>query len=218
MFTIEMQMERAQDVLIARTALANLEELPVKGLANKVQDVRDRFGEGWLSIEGTRTRSIILARDLVGISYEQTENDKCTMTQGVLHDRYSGNTINLRENGVSMVDIDHVVALGNAWRTGALMWDDQTREAYANDPDVLLAVSASLNRQKQDKSYDGWQPPFSRYRAKYAAHQINIKRKYDLWVTPTEKNAMNAVLNTFIATPLSVASFKRFEKVQPHAQ
>jgi hypothetical protein len=92
------------------------------------------------------------------------------------------------------VDIDHVVALGNAWVTGAYRWDADRRIALANDPMNLLAVDASANRQKGDGDAATWLPHNKGYRCRYVARLISVKAHYGLWVTPPERDAMTRVL------------------------
>ncbi len=100
-----------------------------------------------------------------------------------------------------LVDIDHVVALGNAWATGALSWPVKKRAAIANDPMNLLAVDASANRQKGDGDTATWLPPSKPFRCEYVARQVSVKAKYGLWVTAAERAAMERVLGTCPGQP-----------------
>jgi hypothetical protein len=94
----------------------------------------------------------------------------------------------------TLVQIDHVVALGNAWVTGAFKLTDKQRLEFANDPINLLAVQGRLNSQKQDGDAATWLPPLKSFRCKYVELQINVKAKYGLWVTAPEKAAMKSIL------------------------
>jgi hypothetical protein len=94
------------------------------------------------------------------------------------------------------VQIDHVVALGDAWRPGAAKWTAAKRLRYANDPVVLLAVDGPSNESKGDDDASEWLPPRKEYDCKYVAKQITIKTKYALWVTPAERDALGATLKT----------------------
>jgi hypothetical protein len=116
---------------------------------------------------------------------------------GVLIDRYSGETINfVRGNVTSMeVQIDHVVALSNAWQTGAFKLTLMQRTALANDPMNLFAVKGRLNSQKGDGDAATWLPPLKSFRCTYVAQQIAVKAKYSLWVTALEKEAMVRILS-----------------------
>jgi hypothetical protein len=113
-----------------------------------------------------------------------------------LVDRYSGETINfVRGNITSMeVQIDHVVALSNAWQTGAFKLSADQRKALANDPLNLFAVKGRLNSQKGDGDAATWLPPLKNFRCTYVAQQIAVKAKYSLWVVAPEKAAMVAIL------------------------
>jgi len=117
--------------------------------------------------------------------------------KGTLHDRYTGNTINFVQGPSTSgkVQIDHVVALAAAWRTGAKQWTADGRLVYANDGLVLLTVDGRVNSAKSDKDAAKWLPPNVPYRCRYVARQIAIKTKYDLWVTQPERMAMSDQLN-----------------------
>jgi hypothetical protein len=87
-----------------------------------------------------------------------------------------------------------VVSLSNAWQTGAFRWSEEKRKRFANDPLNLLAVKGSLNSQKGDGDAATWLPPKRSFRCSYVARQIAVKVSYDLWLTPSEKSAMERVL------------------------
>ena len=178
-------------------ATAVLETLPVKGRAPKTGYTRDQFGQAWADVDrnGCDTRNDILKRDLTSTTYKaKTRN--CVVLSGTLLDRYSGESINfLRGNITSMeVQIDHVVALSNAWQTGAFKLTTEQRKAFANDPLNLFAVKGRLNSQKGDGDAATWLPPLKSFRCAYVAQQIAVKAKYSLWVVPPEKAAMLSIL------------------------
>jgi len=178
-------------------ATAVLETLPVKGRAPKTGYSRSQFGPAWSDVNrnGCDTRNDILKRDLTGIVY-RAKTRECVVESGVLQDRYSGETINfIRGNNTSMeVQIDHVVALSNAWQTGAFKLSIAQRTALANDPLNLFAVKGRLNSQKGDGDAATWLPPLKSYRCSYVAQQIAVKAKYSLWVTAPEKRAILGAL------------------------
>jgi len=178
-------------------ATAVLETLPVKGRAPKTGYSRDQFGQAWADVDrnGCDTRNDILKRDLTSIIYKAGTRN-CVVASGTLVDKYSGETINfVRGNITSMeVQIDHVVALSNAWQTGAFKLTLEQRTALANDPLNLFAVKGSLNQQKSDGDAATWLPPLKSFRCTYVAQQIAVKAKYSLWVVPPEKAAMVAIL------------------------
>jgi hypothetical protein len=178
-------------------ALAVLETLPVKGRAPKTGYSRDAFGQRWADVDrnGCDTRNDILKRDMTSIVYKaKTRN--CVVLSGTLIDRYSGETINFVRGDVSSmeVQIDHVVALSNAWQTGAFKLSATQRTALANDPLNLFAVKGRLNLQKSDGDAATWIPPMKSFRCAYVAQQIAVKAKYSLWVVAPEKAAMQAIL------------------------
>jgi hypothetical protein len=179
------------------TASTVLSTLPVKGRAAKTGYTRAQFGQTWADVDrnGCDTRNDMLKRDLTEIVFKvKTRN--CVVESGVLLDRYSGETINfVRGNVTSMeVQIDHVVALSNAWQTGALKLTVIQRTALANDPLNLFAVKGRLNSQKGDGDAATWLPPLKSFRCAYVAQQIAVKAKYSLWVTAPEKDAMVRIL------------------------
>ena len=176
------------------TALAQLAGLEEKGRAPKTDYDRDLFG--WrddMDRNGCDTRNDVLRRDLTAITLK-SGTDGCVVQRGTLDSPYSGETIDF-DRSDSTVDIDHVVALSDAWQTGAASWEEQTMREFANDPLNLLAVDSGLNRQKGDGDAATWLPPKKDYRCEYVARQIAVKDKYELWVKPAEADAMERVLD-----------------------
>ncbi|WP_198668488.1 HNH endonuclease family protein [Streptomyces triticisoli] len=176
-------------------ALAAAESLTVKGRAPKSGYERGKFGSAWADTDsnGCGTRDDILKRDLKEVRFT---DGTCKVSHGVLRpDPYTGKEITF-QRGRSQVDIDHVVALSDAWQKGAAYWDASKRIALANDPLNLLAVEASANRSKGDGDTATWLPPDKSYRCTYVAAQVAVKKKYELWVTAAEKAAMKKVLST----------------------
>ena len=181
------------------SGLSIIEAQVTKGRAAKTGYTRAQFGPTWADVDrnGCDTRNDILKRDLTGeVFKEKTRN--CVVQSGTLIDPYSGETINFtRGNTSSMeVQIDHVVALSNAWQTGAFKLSIKERTAFANDPMNLLAVKGRLNSQKNDGDAATWLPPLKSYRCDYVARQIAVKIKYKLWFTAPEKEAMIRILKS----------------------
>lgn len=174
-------------------ALAAVDSLTVKGRAPKTGYARDRFGSAWADTDSNKcdTRDDILIRDLVDVRFR---SGNCKVASGALDpDPYTGKDVTFTR-GRSNVDIDHVVALSDAWQKGAKYWDASKRIALANDPLNLRAVDASTNRSKGDGDTASWLPPNKSYRCTYVANQVAVKKKYELWVTEAEKAAMKKVL------------------------
>ena len=160
---------------------------------------RSQFSSGWgdITVQGRSCdlRNYILMRDLKNVVHRAS--DWCIVQSGTLNDPYTGKVIKfVRGVGTSnAVQIDHVVALSNAWSTGAQLLTSTSRYQLANDPLNLLAVDGPTNGQKSDSDAASFLPRAS-YRCKYVARQLSVKRKYHLWVTASEKSAMISVLST----------------------
>lgn len=175
------------------TASAMLDELMVKGRAPKTGYNGELFK--WRSDtdhNGCDTRNDVLRRDLTDITLK-AGTQGCIVLAGILADPYAGETYDF-DRSANAVDIDHVVARSNAWQTGAFNFDEETLKEFGNDPLNLLAGSSSLNRQKGDGDAATWLPPNKSFRCEYVARQIAVKHKYELWVVPAEKDAMERVL------------------------
>lgn len=171
-----------------------LQQLTVKGRAAKTGYERAQFGSGWRTENGCDVRNVILIRDLEKVEL----NDECQVLSGVLYDPYTAKEIKFKRGpGTSSeVQIDHVIALSNAWQTGAQQLEYDERIEFANDPLNLLAVDGPANQQKGDSDAATWLPSNKPFRCQYVARQIAIKQSYQLWVTPAEKSAMVRVLQS----------------------
>ena len=186
---------------VAGTALAAIAGLTVKGRAPKTGYTRDQFGQSWFDTDrnGCDTRNDILRRDLKS---RQMQN-ACKVLAGTLApDPYTGASIRFVYGGASEVDIDHVVALSDAWQKGAASWPAGKRLALANDPLNLLAVDSSTNRSKGDGDAATWLTPNKAFRCTYVARQVAVKGKYAIWVTSAERDAMTRVLTSCPSMPL----------------
>ncbi len=179
-------------------ALQTLEALEVKGRAPKTGYNREQFGGDWSVVFGCSTRQLILYRDLRDVSLD----DGCRVARGVLNDPYTGEHIQFSADNPSAVQIDHVVALSDAWQKGAQLLTPEQREQLANDPLELLAVDGPANQQKGDGDAATWLPPHKPFRCQYVARQIAVKQKYRLWVTEAELKAMKDVLSSCPDEPL----------------
>ena len=188
-----------------RTALVALAQLAVNDGPSMAGYVRDAFGYRAYDTDrnGCDTRNDILRRDLTGVTLEDGTNG-CVVLSGTLADPYSGTTIPfVRGTSTSNdVQIDHVVALGDAWASGAAAWSDDERHRLGNDPLNLLAVSGPLNTQKGDEAANEWLPPNTAYRCAYVARQVGVKLTYRMTVTTGERDAMAAVLSSCPDQPL----------------
>lgn len=179
--------------------LAKLETIPIKGRAPKTGYSRSAFGRPWtdaVNVEyghnGCDTRDDIIRRDLIDITLKPTSHG-CIVLSGTLHDPYTGKTIPFHR-GTPSVQIDHVVALEDAWQKGAQRLDVRTRQDFANDPRNLQATDGSTNQQKGGRDAATWLPPNKDYRCTYVSRQIDVKVLYHLWVTEAEHDKMKSLL------------------------
>ncbi len=161
---------------------------------------RELFGERWADVDanGCDTRNDVLARDLDDVTLRR---GSCLVQSGTLHDPYSGVTIDFERGPISSeaVQIDHRVALYDAWRTGAREWSPELRTQFANDPANLAAVDGPTNYAKGHADAASWLPPNEPYRCEYIAAQVRIKAAYGLWMTAAEHDASRRVLDGCVA-------------------
>jgi hypothetical protein len=191
------------------TALAALAALPVKGRAPRTGYDRGLFGQAWADTDrnGCDTRNDILRRDLTALVLRAGTHG-CLVLSGRLDDPYTGQSIAFvrGEDTSARVQIDHVVALSDAWQKGAQKWSTSTRTRFANDPLNLLAVDGPTNQAKSDGDAATWLPPRTPYRCAYVARQTAVKARYRLWVTAAERDAVRRVLTSCAAQRLPVVA------------
>ena len=182
------------------TAREQLKRLEVRGWDRTADFKRSQFGKAWsddVDVEfghnGCNTRDDILRRDLKNLVVRPRT---CYAQTGTLVDPYTGETIAFTRgpDTSNAVEIDHVVALADAWYKGARSWDPQRRLDFANDPRNLLAVSPKANFDKAFRDAASWLPPNEAFRCDFVARQIEVKTAYGLWLAAKEKKAMEAVL------------------------
>lgn len=202
-----------------RTALALLETIPVKGPAAATgYDRVVQFGESWPDTDGNGcdTRNDILVRDLQDVD----RDGSCRVMSGTLVGPYTGKQIAFQrgQDTSHLVQIDHVVALQNAWITGAQQATYASRVAFANDPLNLLAVDGPTNSSKGSSNAASWLPPNKAFRCDYVARQISVKAAYGLWVVPPEKEAMQRVLSACPEQPAYASGYDAAPNVEPQAE
>lgn len=188
----------------ANSVIAKLNALPVKGRAPKTGYTRAQFGQAWtddvtvqFGHNGCDTRNDVLKRDLTNTTIKPRTHG-CTVATGTLHDPYTGKTIAFTRGRTTStaIQIDHLVALSDAWQTGAQQLSPEQRRNLANDPINLQAVDGPANEQKSDGDAATWLPPNNAYRCTYVTRQVDVKTTYHLWVTPAERDAIARVLST----------------------
>ena len=178
----------------APLAVEVLEWLEVKGRAPKTGYSREMFYSGWPTADGCSLRQRILKREFGGSAVL----DGCTVVAGEYDEPYTGKHLVFTEKTQisSGVQIDHVVALSDAWQKGAQYMSYEVRNAIATDPLNLLAVDGSANQGKSDGDAATWLPANKGFRCQYVARQVSVKYKYGLWVTSAEKEAILRVLSS----------------------
>jgi hypothetical protein len=178
---------------------AELDALTIKGRGPKSGYHRSEFGDAWTDDvnvagghNGCDTRNDILRRDLVDVV-----TNGCVVFHGVLNDPYTGTSVDFQrgEGTSALVQIDHMVALSDAWQKGAAQWDPARRQDFANDPRNLQSTLGWINQQKGDGDAATWLPPNKSYRCVYVARIVDVKFQYGLWVTQAEHDAIARVLD-----------------------
>lgn len=177
------------------SALEALNTLQVKGRAPKTGYSRTQFSSDWGTLGGCSVRELILQRDMQD---KVVNKDGCRVMSGSLMDPYTGKEVTFLRGATSSqaVQIDHVVAVSDAWQKGAQQLSKEQRYNFYNDPLNLLAVDGPTNNKKGDGDAATWLPPNKDYRCRYVARQIAVKVKYILWVTEAEKDAIKRTLET----------------------
>jgi hypothetical protein len=145
----------------------------------------------------------VLRRDLTAYTLKAGTHG-CVVLRGTLHDPYTGDTVTFLRGPASSgrVQVDHVVALSDAWQKGAQQLSRDRRAAFANDPLDLVAVGGGVNQSKGDGDAATWLPPQRSFRCAYVARQVAVKRRYGLWVTAAERDAVRRVLTRCPGQPL----------------
>ncbi|MFK4184363.1 HNH endonuclease family protein [Streptomyces sparsogenes] len=183
----ELEMPEPPSPEEARRQLASLQVAPENDMPGYS---RSKFPH-WITQYGTcDTREVVLQRDGTDVS----QDDQCRAISGHWVSPYDG----VAAEAAGQLDIDHVVPLKEAWRSGAAAWTTEDRKAFANDlvHSQLVAVSARSNRSKADKDPANWQPPLASYRCIYGRAWISVKYVYDLAVDPAERSALEGMLET----------------------
>lgn len=179
-----------QNIPTLTEARAHLAALTVRAEGAMTGYSRDKFPH-WITQSGTcNTRESVLKRDGTNV----VTDSSCAATSGRWYSPYDGATW----TAASDVDIDHVVALAEAWRSGASSWTQSRRQTFANDMTnpQLIAVTDNVNQSKGDQDPASWSPPLQSYRCTYAKMWVRTKDNYDLTVQQSEKDALTAMLGT----------------------
>jgi hypothetical protein len=184
-------------VLASRDIFANpdikaLNELTVRADDPMPGYTRAQFGTSWTDPDhnGCDARNDVLARDLGNV----LRSGKCVVTSGTLVDPYRGTVVTFVKTNAGAVDIDHVVALAEAWRSGAAHWPLVRRAAFANDQANLIATARASNLSKGDRDAALWQPQGDQRMCRYARTVVRVKHTYDLSVDQAEADRLREML------------------------
>ncbi|THA33140.1 HNH endonuclease [Streptomyces sp. A1277] len=175
--------------IAASTARTYLSQLTVKAEGSSSGYSRDKFPH-WITQSGAcNTREVVLKRDGTNVS----QDSSCAAVSGSWHSEYDGATW----TAASDLDIDHMVPLAEAWRSGASSWTNAQRQSYANDltRPQLIAVTDNVNQAKGDKDPASWLPPRAAYKCTYVRAWIHVKHYYELTVDSAEKSALQSALS-----------------------
>lgn len=173
----------------ASTARTYLSQLTVSAEGSSTGYSRDKFPH-WITQSGTcNTREVVLKRDGVNV----TQDSSCAAVSGSWYSEYDGATW----TAASDLDIDHMVPLAEAWRSGASSWTTTQRQSFANDltRPQLIAVTDNVNQSKSDQDPATWLPSRTAYRCTYVRAWVHVKHYYNLSVDSAEKSALQSVLN-----------------------
>ena len=187
-YTAEAVTEASENAPLATEILERIE---VKGRAPKTGYARTEFYNNWPTVDGCNLRQRIIKREFG----DTAVLDGCTVVAGEFDEPYTGeHRVFTEKSQISKIQIDHVVALSDAWQKGAQYMEKEVRYKIATDPLNLLAVDGPANEQKSDGDAATWLPSNKKFRCQYVARQVSVKYKYGLWVTEAEKTAISNVL------------------------
>ena len=155
--------------------------------SNHFQDYNRKDWPHWIdvNVDCQDTRAEILIRDNVG-TIKFKRNKPCNVSWGTWRCPYTGKIF----TKASDIDIDHIVPLAHAFKTGGASWSRQKKRAFANDPINLLSVEDNINQEKGDKAPDEWRPPRQEYWPEYARKWRAVKKKYRLTISSSEEAAL----------------------------
>lgn len=160
---------------------------------------RAAFGERWRDLDGNGCdqRDDVLLRDAVRARVRPQGTCDHDVVAGTWHDPYTGRRLvltDLKDPGqAEAIQIDHVVPLAEAWRSGASAWSARRRERYANDLDGLLSVDGPTNTVKGADDPADWRPRAA-FGCAYARRWIDTKRRWSLGVDAAERSALEQML------------------------
>lgn len=184
----------------AATARLDILEVAPRSPAGPAYE-RDAFGSPWADVDGNgcNQRDDVLLRDAVPGSVTLGRQGRCAhdVLAGTWVDPYTGRTRTFDDlkdlRQAQAIQIDHVVPLAEAWRSGASSWSDARRHRFANDLGVLLAADGPTNAAKSDDDPAAWRPRQA-YQCEYAVRWLTVKSDWSLAVDRSEARALREML------------------------
>ncbi len=176
----------------APAAVSELARLAVRPERDARSYRREAFGQRWADVDrnGCATRDDVLARDLRDVR----RRGRCVVVAGTGVDFYTGEAFRFEKAQADRVQVDHVVALAEAWRSGASSWTEDRRRAFANDPRGLVLTSRSVNAGKGDQDAGTWAPASRAAACRFAVVVVQVKSAYGLAVDTREREGLLADL------------------------
>jgi len=173
-------------------ALSGVDRLTVRPERDARSYRRAAFGQRWADVDrnGCATRDDVLARDLKDVR----RRGRCVVVAGTGTDFYTGEAFRFEKAHADLVQVDHVVALAEAWRSGAAAWTDDRRRTFANDPRLLVLTSRSVNAGKGDQDAGTWSPASRDAACRFAVVVVQVKVAYGLTVDAREREGLLADL------------------------
>lgn len=166
--------------------------LAIRAETSGVDYERSAFGPAWKDTDhnGCGQRDDVLARDLTAV----VKRGRCVVVAGRLVDPYTGAAVTFSKARANDVQIDHVVSLAEAWRSGAKNWTPAKRLLFATDQRNLVASKGSVNRLKSDKDPTKWEPIGAPRRCTYARRVVQVKVTYGLSADRAEVQVLQRYL------------------------
>ena len=153
---------------------------------------RDYFGYPTdLDSDGCDTRDeVLIADSQVPVT---TGTSLCDVTAGQWYSPYDG----VLTDNPSDIQIDHVVALSEAWDSGANQWDQAIAIEFGNavgSDDNLQVASRASNLGKSDYDPAEWLPDNTDAICWYVTTWSQIKLDWDLAMDATEYTTVTSIL------------------------
>ncbi len=171
-----------------------LPRLVIAPVSDRLPDYDRKAWRHWIDADrdcqNTRAE-VLIAESIAPVAF--TKAEQCAVAAGEWLDPFTGETF----TDARRLDVDHLVPLANAHRSGGWQWDAARKRQFANSlayPNHLIAVSASANRSKGARGPEDWRPPDAAYHCQYAQDWIAVKAEWGLTATAAEWAALEEML------------------------